>query len=203
VANSKTEANSMLASSFVNSYIKTAKSLERDDLISTHTKAIGVYENKSRRLLNENVRRQLKEAGILKGEEHRVLVGAELIEGKREPQYLNLCRGEQIIFAKNANNIGKIGIFNGELGTILKVHKPNKDALAKLDILMHRADGSKEKVRLDLAELATNKQTGKYFFDKTQIEYGYAVTGHKVQGATKVETEVLLEKNTGFEIFNV
>lgn len=203
VAGSKAGANSMMANNFVSSYIETAKSLKSDALIATNAKVIGVYENKTRRLLNENVRTALKEAGILKGEEHRVLVGAEIKDGKKELQYLNLCRGEQIVFSKNANRIGSNGIFNGELGTILKVHKPNKDALAKLDILMHRSDGTKEKARLDLAELATNRHTGKYFFDKSQIEYGYAVTAHKVQGGSKLGAEILIEKNTGFEIFNV
>lgn len=203
VADSKAEANSMMVNNFVDSYIETARSLKSDDLIATNAKVMGVYENKTRRLLNNNVRMALKEAGILKGEEYRVLVGGEVRDGKKELQYLNLCRGEQIVFSKNANRIGSNGIFNGELGTILKVHKPNKDSLAKLDILMHRSDGTKEKVRLDLAELATNKHTGKYFFDKPQIEYGYAVTAHKVQGGSKLGAEILIEKNTGFEIFNV
>lgn len=184
VADSKAEANSIMVNNFVDSYIETARSLKSDDLIATNAKVMGVYENKTRRLMNENVRTALKEAGILKGEEHRVLVGGDYKDGKKELQYLNLCRGEQIVFSKNANGIGSNGIFNGELGTILKVHKPNKDSLAKLDILMHRSDGTKEKVRLDLEELATNRHTGKYFFDKPQIEYGYAVTAHKVQGGS-------------------
>ncbi len=77
-------------------------------------------------MLNEQVRQQLKEAGILKGQERRVLVGSTIKDGKYEKQYLNLSRGEQIVFSRNANYLGKGGIFNGEFGTILKVHKPDK-----------------------------------------------------------------------------
>ena len=60
IAENESEINSMAVRNFVNSYIETAKSIERDDLISTRSKAIGVYENKTRNLLNEQVRRQLK-----------------------------------------------------------------------------------------------------------------------------------------------
>ena len=66
-----------------------------------------------------------------------------------------------------------------------------------------RASGKKEKVRLDLAEIASNKHTGKYFHDKMQIDYGYAVTAHKVQGASIDAPQHVIEKNIGFEIFNV
>ena len=203
VARNESEANSMAVRSFVSSYIETACLIEKDDLISTRSKAIGVYENKTRNLLNEHVRQQLKEAGILKGQEHRVLVGSSIKDGKYEKQYLNLSRGEQIVFSRNANHFGKGGIFNGEFGTILKVHKPDKDALAKIDILVHKANGKCEKVKLDLKELANNKYTGRYFHDGMSIDYGYAVTSHKLQGASIDDMVVVLEKNVGFEIFNV
>ena len=203
VAENESEANSMAVRSFVSSYIETAKSIEKDDLISTRSKAIGVFENKTRNLLNTQVREQLKEAGILKGKEHRVLVGSSIKDGKREKQYLSLSRGEQVVFARNANRLGRDGIFNGELGTVLKVHTPNSDLLAKIDILVHRANGKKETVSLDLDDLAKNKYTGKYFHDGISIDHGYAVTSHKVQGASIDDFIVRLEKNIGFEVFNV
>ena len=203
VADNESEANSMAVRSFVSSYIETARLIEKDDLISTRSKAIGVFENKTRNLLNSQVREQLKEAGILKGQEHRVLVGSLIKDGKYEKQYLSLSRGEQIVFARNANRLGGGGIFNGELGTILKIHKPDKDSLAKIDILVHRANGTKEKLLLDLAELANNKYVGKYFHDGISIDHGYAVTSHKVQGASIDDFVMRPEKHVGFEVFNV
>ncbi len=204
VAENEAEANSMAVRSFVNSYIESAKAIGKDDLVSIRSKAIPVFKNETRDLLNNQVREQLKEAGILKGNEHRVLVGSTFKDGKYEKQYLNLQRGEQIVFAKNANRLGKGGVFNSELGTILKIHKPNKDALAVIDILVHKASGKCEKISLDLQELATNKYTGRYFHDgKLSIDYGYAVTSHKVQGASIKSTVPRFEKGTGYEVGNV
>ncbi|HJK89011.1 MAG: MobA/MobL family protein (plasmid) [Candidatus Megaira endosymbiont of Mesostigma viride] len=203
VAENESEANSMAVRSFVNSYIEKARAIERDDLISIRSKAITVFENKTREILNNQVREELKEAGILKGIEQRVLVGSTIKDGKKEKYYLNLCPGEQIVFTRNANRLGRGGIFNGEVGTILKISKPNEDGLSKIDILVHRANGKKEKVRLDLNELYKNKYTGKYFHDGIAIDYGYAITSHKVQGATIEDTIPRLEKNSGYEVTNV
>jgi nucleoside-triphosphatase THEP1 len=203
VAENESEANSMAVRSFVNSYIEKARAIERDDLVSIRSKAIMVFENKTREILNNQVREELKEAGILKGIEQRVLVGSTIKDGKKEKYYLNLCPGEQIVFTRNANRLGGSGIFNGEVGTILKISKPNEDGLCKIDILVHRANGKKEKVRLDLNELYKNKYTGKYFHDGISIDYGYAITSHKVKGATIEDTIPLLEKNSGYEVTNV
>jgi len=171
--------------------------------VSIRSKAITVFENKTREILNNQVREELKEAGILKGIEQRVLVGSTIKEGKKEKCYLNLCQGEQIVFTRNANRLGRGGIFNGEVGTILKISNPNKDGLSKIDILVHRANGKKEKVRLDLNEVYQNRYTGKYFHDGISIDYGYAITSHKVQGATIEDTIPRLEKNSGYEVTNV
>lgn len=59
--------------------------------------------------------------------------------------------------------------------------------MAKIDILVHRANGKKEKVSLDLIELEGNKYVGKYFHDGMSIDYGYALTSHKVEGATTTD----------------
>jgi hypothetical protein len=203
LAENESEANSIAVRSFVNSYIEKARAIERDDLVSIRSKAISVFENKTREILNNQVREELKEAGILKGIEQRVLVGSTIKDGRKEKYYLNLCQGEQIVFTRNANRLGRGGIFNGEVGTILKISNPNKEGLSKIDILVHRANGKKEKVRLDLNELYKNKYTGKYFHDGISIDYGYAITSHKVQGATIEDTIPLLEKNSGYEVTNV
>jgi Ti-type conjugative transfer relaxase TraA len=203
VTDNESEANSLAVRSFVNSYIETARAIERDDLVSIRSKAISVFENKTREILNNQVREELKEAGILKGIEQRVLVGSTIKDGKKEKYYLNLCQGEQIVFTRNANRLGRGGIFNGEVGTILKISNPNKDGLSKIDILVHRANGKKEKVRLDLNEVYQNRFTGKYFHDGISIDYGYAVTSHKIQGATIEDTIPRLEKNSGYEVTNV
>lgn len=203
VAENESEANSMAVRSFVNSYIEKARAIERDDLVSIRSKAITVFENKTREILNNQVREELKEAGILKGVEQRVLVGSTIKDGKKEKYYLNLCQGEQIVFTRNANRLGGGGIFNGEVGTILKISKPNKEGLSKIDILVHRANGKKEKVRLDLNEVYNNRFTGKYFHDGISIDYGYAITSHKVQGATIEDNIPRLEKNSGYEVTNV
>ena len=72
-----------------------------------------------------------------------------------------------------------------------------------ISILVHRANGTKEKVLLDLAELANNKYVGKYFHDGISIDHGYAVTSHKVQGASIDDFVMRPEKHVGFEVFNV
>jgi ATP-dependent exoDNAse (exonuclease V) alpha subunit len=147
------ESNSECIKEFVKKYIEQSSALDRDDLVSTKTIAIGVFENKTRQLYNMMVRKQLKEAGVLKGQEYSFHVGA--IKG--EKQFLKLARGEQIVFSRNANHLGRGGIFNGELGTILKVRSPNPDGHGIIDILVHKASGNKEQVSLDLKELATSR----------------------------------------------
>jgi nucleoside-triphosphatase THEP1 len=90
VAENESEANSMAVRSFVESYVKTAHAIGRDDLVSIRSKAIGVFENKTREMINTQVREQLKEVGVLKGVEYRVLVGSAMKDGIYEKQYLNL-----------------------------------------------------------------------------------------------------------------
>ena len=141
------------------------------------------------------VRKQLKEAGVLKGQEYSFHVGA--IKG--EKQFIKLARGEQIVFSRNANHLGRRGIFNGELGTILKVRSPNNDGHGVIDILVHKASGNKERVSLDLKELATSR----WFNDGVCIEQGHTVTGHKLQGTSIDHVLVVIEKGIGFEVFNV
>jgi len=188
-------ANSQCIDEFVLQYIEQSKKFDRDDLVSIRTMAIGVFENKTRQLYNVKVREQLKEAGVIKGGEHKFHVGS--ING--EKQFLSLARGEQIVFTRNANKLGKKGIFNGEIGTILKVEAPDHEGHGVIDILVHKASGGREKVALDLKELVKSK----WFNDGTVIDHGYGVTAHKLQGASIDHMFVAIEKGIGFEVFNV
>lgn len=135
-----------------------------------------MFENNTRQLYNTKVREKLKEVGVIKGAEYQFHVGS--LNGQK--QFLNLARGEQIVFTRNANTLGNKGIFNGELGTILKVKAPNQDGHGVVSVLVHKASGKKEKVVLDFRELAQSK----WFNDGIAIDYGYALTAHKLQGAT-------------------
>jgi len=190
IASNPSEANSDCVRGFVESYLESASKLERDDLVSIRSKAVGVFSNESRKLLNGKIREQLKEAGVLKGHEYEINVGNKSIK---------LMRGEQIVFSRNANRLGRSGIFNGEIGTVLNVKKPNKNGLANLNVLVHKANGSKEKVSINLRHLAKSR----YFNEGMALDHGYAVTAHKVQGASIDEFAVRLEKGVGFEVFNV
>lgn len=190
---------SELTSEFTNRYIKQAGRLARDDLISIRSIAIGVFTNVTRQRLNSRIRERLKEAGVLKGKEQRVLVGSCKQEGGYQKKYLDLARGDQIVFARNANHLGKAGIFNGELATVLKIGEADRDALTYIDLLVHKASGAKEKVRLDLRELAKKR----WFHDGIAIDHGYCVTAHKVQGASIDEFMPYIEKGLGYEVFNV
>ena len=189
------ESNSECINDFVKKYIEQSSALDRDDLVSSKTMAIGVFENKTRQLYNVKVREQLKEAGVIKGDEYKFHVGS--ING--EKQFLSLARGEQIVFTRNANKLGKNGIFNGEIGTILKVAAPDHEGHGIINILVHKANGRKEKVAFDLKELAKSK----WFNDGINIDHGYGVTAHKLQGASIDHMFVAIEKGIGFEVFNV
>lgn len=189
------EAHNECINEFVLNYVTQSKHLERDDLVSRRTIAIGVFENNTRQLYNTKVREKLKEVGVIKGAEYKFHVGS--LNGQK--QFLSLARGEQIVFARNANTLGNKGIFNGELATILKVKAPNQDGHGVVSVLVHKASGKKEKVALDFRELAQSK----WFNDGISIDYGYALTAHKLQGATIDHMLVAIEKGIGFELFNV
>ena len=190
------EANSTAAKEFTKDYIKEAEAAKRDDLVSTRNLVIEVYTNETRRLLNNAVRQNLKEAGVIKGSENEYLVGYHK-DGR--PAKLKLARGDQVVFANNVNKLGWDGIFNGELATVLKAGKPNEQGLGSIKLLVHKASGRRERVTLDFRDLAKLK----WFKQSLYLEHGYAVTAHKVQGDTIDKTIARLEKGTGYEVGNV
>lgn len=163
-------------------------------LVAEKSLAICVYTNEEARFFNQEIRGRLAEAGITRGQEYEVRVGSKL---------LKLAKGEQIVFTQNLNHIGSSGVYNGEVGTVLGVRvygnsDGNADAKvsmgdAILTVAVNKVDGSKEIVEIDTARV-----------DKGQIlDYGYAVTAHKLQGASIGEVFVKYCKNIGYEAFNV
>ena len=189
------DAINLCAREFVSDYIKDASECGFDDLISRKARVIGVFANKTKASINNQVRVQLKDSGILKGKEYSVYVGGV----GEEKQRIDLMRGEQIVFSRNVNHIGKNGVCNGEFATILKIRKPDEDGLTIINLLVYKANGEKEKISLDIARMSQSK----WFDCSILFDYGYAVTAHKLQGSSIDNVSVLIEKGVGFEVFNV
>lgn len=123
-------------------------------------------------------------------------------EANKGGHYIKLQRGEQIVFARNANRLGRNGVFNGEFGTVLGVRSYKEaasggDGLGIVDILVHKADGRKEKVAVNLREMANNP----FFNDGIALDYGYAITANTAQGADIAHT--VNHFSAGYEINNV
>ena len=180
------ESRHRLVKDYIASYIETIGELKKDNLATTRSMVICTYTNAESAKLNEQVRTQLKEAGVIKGKEQSVLIG-----NKR----LLLARGEQIVFTRNLNREGRSGIYNGEVGTVLGVSKPDNLGHANIAILVHKANGTKEGIILRTKDF--NLDYGNL------LDYGYAVTGYKLQGSTVDKAFVLHEKQIGYEAFNV
>ncbi|MDQ2926260.1 MAG: Ti-type conjugative transfer relaxase TraA, partial [Acidobacteriota bacterium] len=132
-------------------------------LILAHTRA-------DVRELNLQARAILKERGEL-GKENRVEVARELaaedgtISLERGERYF--AQGERVMFLKNDR---ELGVKNGSLGTVAAV---NKDSMRVV------LDGpERREVSFDLKDYAA-------------LDYGYAATVHKAQGATVDQTFVL------------
>jgi ATP-dependent exoDNAse (exonuclease V) alpha subunit len=173
-----------LIKDYVADYLTEAKKLERDDLASIKSIAIGAYTNLSVNYFNIEVREKLKQAGVLKGEGARFKSGGDSIE---------LLKGEQIVFESNRKAWrGEAGILNGEVATIIDFTKPNEQGHGIIKALVHKADGSKQHINID---------TGAKF--PVRFKHGYAVTGNKLQGASIKEMFPFFEKNMGYEAFNV
>jgi len=129
---------------------------EKAALILAHTRA-------DVRELNLNARAILKERGAL-GPEVRVEVARELqaddgtVSVERGERYF--AQGDRVMFLRNDC---KLGVKNGSLGTVAEV---NRDSM---------------RVVLDGAE---RREVSFRFDDYAALDYGYAATIHKAQGAT-------------------
>jgi Ti-type conjugative transfer relaxase TraA len=142
---------------------RAAHGAEKAALILAHTRA-------DVRELNLQARAILKERGEL-GKESRVEVARELaaddgtISIERGERYF--AQGERVMFLKNDR---ELGVKNGSLGTVAAVNQNSMRAV--LD------GGAGREVSFALKDYAA-------------LDYGYAATVHKAQGATVDRTFVL------------
>ncbi len=174
-----------LVTDYINEYLEQAKNLARDDLVSIRSIVIGAYTNVAVNYFNIQVREKLKQAGILKGLSGNFKSGHEMIE---------LLRGEQIVFTSNkAEYKGFNGVLNGEVATVIDFNKSDKFGHGCVQLLVHKADGSKKIVKIDTSDPLY----------PVQFQYGYAVTGYKLQGETVDYMKIYHEAIMGYEAFNV
>ncbi|WP_341762941.1 MobA/MobL family protein [Candidatus Tisiphia endosymbiont of Melanophora roralis] len=174
-----------LVTDYINEYLEQAKNLARDDLVSIRSIVIGAYTNVAVNYFNIQVREKLKQAGILKGLSGNFKSGYEMIE---------LLRGEQIVFTSNkAEYKGFNGVLNGEVATVIDFNNPNKFGHGCVQLLVHKADGSKKIVKIDTSDPLY----------PVQFQYGYAVTGYKLEGETVDYMKIYHEAIMGYEAFNV
>jgi len=183
---------SKLVNEYIDSYLKSARSLENDDIATLRTQVISTYTNEAALKLNKEVRLQLKDAGVIKGKEYEINVGDKKIL---------LSRGEQIVFTRNYNNLGASGIYNGEVGTVLSMTKPDVYGNSFISTLVSKADGTKEAVVIDTKQFSGSRFSE--FGDTRLLDYGYAVTAHKLQGASVDNNFLFFEKGMGYEALNV
>lgn len=175
-------ARKQLVSDYVESYLRKVAGLDKDDLIvsggNEDVIAICAYTNKDVSDLNALVRSELKRAGIIKGKEVAVKVkNGELL----------LVRGEQVIFGENSK---RLGVVNGEIGTVLKV-KDLGEGNWSARIKLKKASGELSTINLDSRE--------KYPYQA--LNHAYALTAYKLQGATVSELFALMSKEgLGYEL---
>jgi Ti-type conjugative transfer relaxase TraA len=142
---------------------RAAQGAEKASLILAHTRA-------DVRELNLQARAILQERGEL-GKESRVEVARELaaedgtISVERGERYF--ASGDRVMFLKNDR---ELGVKNGSLGTVAEV---SKDSM---------------RVLLDGAE---RREVNFALKDYAALDYGYAATVHKAQGATVDQTFML------------
>jgi nucleoside-triphosphatase THEP1 len=170
-------AKSALVSDYITAYLVKAQKQGRDDLVLDKSIVICAYTNEAVSGFNLQVREKLKQAGVLRGRGEVVRLGGRAIE---------LLIGEQIVFEQNSK---RYEVLNGEVGTVLAVRQGYAGhSLIKARVT--KADGSTRVIELD---------SSKY----NAINYGYAVTAYKLQGATVEQALVYYEPQVGYEAFNV
>ena len=142
---------------------RAAEGREKASLILAHTRA-------DVRELNQRAREILKERGEL-GQELTVEVERELMapDGTltRELDERNFAAGERVMFLKSDR---ELVVKNGSLGQVLEI---SQEAM---------------RVRLDGRE---GREVEVSFSDYASLDYGYAATVHKAQGATVERSYVL------------
>ena len=180
------ETKRQLVSDYIDEYLKLSKSLERDDLASIRSLVVGAYTNEAVNYFNQQIREQLKQAGVLKG------FGAKFKSGGNYA--VELMIGEQIVFESNKSAFRDFpGVLNGEVATVLKFGQVDEFGHGEFTVLCHKADGSKQKIVIDTKDRLY----------PVKFRHGYAVTGYKLQGETTDQMFVYFEKVFGYEAFNV
>lgn len=173
-----------LVSDYIDAYLQKVGQISNDNVVADRQLVVCTYTNNQSSKFNSLIRAQLKEAGVIKGKISNVVVGSKSLE---------LGVGEQIVFTRNLNQAGKSGIYNGEVGTVLNIKNIDEYGHALVSVLVSKADGSKEGITIDTSA-----------YPKGAIfNYGYAVTAHKLQGATVDSAYIAHEKQMGFETINV
>ena len=184
IATDKLESRDRLIKDYVDEFLRQSAHLNKDNLVAIRNSLICTYSNEEAAKLNREVRSLLKEAGVIKGREYKLQVGGK---------YLELAPGEQIVFTRNFNRLGNSGIYNGEVGTIMKISEPDELGHAKIAVTVNKANGREEGIIIDTAKY----RQGNLF------DYGYAVTAHKLQGSSVDQLFVLHDSCVGYEAFNV
>lgn len=174
------QAETELVTDYVNNYLKISEQLKREDLANIKSVAICAHTNEVVNSLNNQIREKLKSAGVIKGFGKKVTFGGKEIE---------LCKGEQIVFIANDN---KLKIYNGEVGTVLSLKEGKEKEEIEIKLLVNKADGSKKILNL-------NNKKNEY----TRLDYGYAVTGYKLQGSSCDNIWVFLGPGLSYESFLV
>ncbi|MFE3839506.1 AAA family ATPase [Pseudogemmobacter sonorensis] len=119
--------------------------------------------------LNAEARETLREQGRL-GDDIEIPACEEGIDQPRRDFRLKVAEGERLLFTKNDK---RLGVKNGTIGTLEK---------ARGGRLMVRLDGDKPRlVEVDLSAYRN-------------LDYGYALTVHKAQGATVDTAHVLASR---------
>lgn len=171
-------ATSALIKDYIEAYLNKVSALKKDDLAAIKSVVICAYTNDDVSRLNQLVRKKLQRAGIVKAENKQVGLGKNM---------LFLSKGEQIVFERNDT---KLDILNGETGTVLEIIDAPKSPSKLIKVNVQKADGTSKVVDLD---------TSNY----NAINYGYAVTAHKLQGVTVDESFIYYTPIVGYEAFNV
>ena len=190
------ERDNQLVRDYLDSYLQKSGRREgnnqaKDNLATSKSIVVCTYTNESAQRLNKKLREQLKQAGIIKGKASTVNIAGNTIE---------LCRREQVVFAHNLNYAGRSGIYNGEVGTVLSVSSVDDLGNAKIKLLVSKSDGRQEKITIDTRTFSNKDNKNNH---RRILDYGYAVTAYKLQGATADQTLALYEKQVGYEAFNV
>lgn len=140
--------------------------------------AIAAFTNAEVANLNGMVRKSLKNAGIIKGEERLYTSAASTLENQEETDLpknmVELCLGDKIIFKSNKPEFeGYGGVRNNEPGIITELGEVDENGVGRFKARIRQGKNSYKVVEI---------KTGEDILP-VSFRHGYALTGHAVQGA--------------------